>query len=121
MNAALPSRVRRLLRRAVRPPTTVRGFVAVMALVATLVTTIAVVRISRRHQVITLGYQLSRSAERLRHARELHRRLELERATLTAPGRIEELATKLGMTAAPPDQIRVVPDHPAIARVEVRR
>ena len=98
-----------------------RGFVAVMALVATLVTTIAVVRISRRHQVITLGYELSRSAEKLRHARELHRRLELERATLTAPGRIEELATKLGMTAAPPDQIRVVPDHLAVARAEVGR
>jgi cell division protein FtsL len=118
MSPPLPMHVRRLLRRAVRPPTTVRALVAIMALVATLVTALAVVRISRRHEVIELGYRLSRSAEKLRHARELNRRLELERATLTAPARIEAMATTLGMTAVPPEQIRVVPARQAVASAE---
>ena len=115
MSPPLPMHVRRLLRRAVRPPTTVRALVSIMALVAVLVTALAVVRISRRHDVIELGYQLSRSAEKLRHARELNRRLELERATLTAPARIQAMATTLGMTPVPPEQIRVVPARQAVA------
>ena len=95
--------------------------VLIMTLVAALVMTLAVVRITRRHQVIELGYDLSRTAEALRSARELNRRLALERATLTAPARIEALASQLGMVPAAPDQLRVVNSHAALARAEVAR
>ena len=119
MSPPLPLHVRRLLRRAARPPTTIRSLVAIMVLVAALVTALAIVRVARRHEVIDLGYRLSQSASQLRHAHELNRRLELERATLTAPARIEAMATKLGMVPVPPEQIRLVPAHAAMARAEL--
>jgi cell division protein FtsL len=92
--------------------------VGVIALIATavLVTAVALVQISRQHEVLQLGYQLSRSSDHVRQLREAHRRLELERATLTAPDRIRRLATQLGMVAVPPDQIRVIDrEHPGLA------
>lgn len=119
MSPPLPMHVRRLFRRVARPPTTIRSLVAIMALVAALVTALAIVRIARRHEVVDLGYRLSRSASQLRSAHELNRRLELERATLTAPARIEAMATKLGMAPVLPEQIRLVPAHAAMARADL--
>ena len=79
-----------------------------MIVIAALVTALAVQRVRARHEIVTLGYRLSRATEEVRHQRELRRRLELERATLTSPERIRGLATSLGMVPAPPDKIRVV-------------
>jgi len=95
--------------RAVEPAPGDRKLVTVMIVIAELVTALAVQRVRARHQIVTLGYKLSRATEEVRHQRELRRRLELERATLTNPERIRALATTLGMVPVPPDQIRVVP------------
>lgn len=94
--------------RAVEPAPGDRKLVTVMIVIAALVTALAVQRVRARHEIVTLGYQLSRATEEVRHQRELRRRLELERATLTSPERIRGLATSLGMVPAPPDKIRVV-------------
>jgi cell division protein FtsL len=87
------------------------GVIALVA-VAAVITAVALIHISRQHEVLRLGYQLSRSAEHVRQLREVRRRLELERATLTAPDRIRHLATQLGMVPVPPDQIRII-DRPS--------
>ena len=66
-----------------------------------------------RRGVVRRAYQLARAAEEVRPERELRRRLELERATLTSPERIRALATELGMVPVPPDRIRVIAGPPA--------
>jgi cell division protein FtsL len=95
----------------------VRPVVVAMVMVASLVTTIGVIRVSRQHEVLQLGLQLSREAEHVRQLEEVRRRLELEHATLTAPDRIRRLATELGMTPVSPDRIRIIdaPPHKKVA------
>jgi cell division protein FtsL len=67
-----------------------------------------VVRVAREHEVLSMGYQLSKESDRMRELREVHRRLELELATLTAPDRIRKLAVALGMTTVAPDHIQTL-------------
>ena len=86
----------------------VRSIVIAMILTAAMLTTVGIVRVSRQHDVLRLGYQLDRQAEHVRQLREVKRRLEVELATLTAPERIRRLATQLGMTTVEPDKIRIV-------------
>jgi cell division protein FtsL len=86
----------------------VRSIVIAMVLAACVLTGLAIVRVSRQHDVLRLGYQLGREAEHVRQLREVKRRLEAEIATLTAPERIRRLATQLGMTTVAPDKIRIV-------------
>lgn len=86
----------------------VRSVVIAMILVAASLTAIGVIRVSRQHEVLRLGYQLDREAEQVRQLQEVQRRLQLERATQTAPDRIRRLATQLGMTPVAPDKIRIV-------------
>jgi cell division protein FtsL len=95
----------------------VRSVVIAMVMAASLLTAIGVIRVSRQHEVLQLGLQLSREAEHVRRLEEVRRRLELEHATLTAPDRIQRLATALGMTQVPPDRIRIVdaPPHKKVA------
>src|SRR5262245_8237279 len=95
----------------------VRSIVAAMIIVACMLTTVGVARVSRQHEVLRLGYRLDREAERVRQLREVRRRLETELATLTAPDRIRRLATQLGMTPVAPDRIRIVdvPHHKRVA------
>ena len=94
--------------RSVEPAPGDRKLVTMMIVIAALITALALHRVRARHQVVGLGYQLSRATDELRHEREVHRRLELERATLTNPERIRALATALGMVPVPPDRIRVI-------------
>ncbi|MBP8809661.1 MAG: cell division protein FtsL [Kofleriaceae bacterium] len=94
--------------RAVEPATGDRKLVTAMVVIAAMVTGLALHRVSTRHQLVALGYQLTRASDELRHERELNRRLELERATLTNPERIRALASELGMISVPPDHIRVI-------------
>ena len=101
-------RVYHLFRPADPAPRT-RGTIAVLLLIAVLATALAVQKVRSRHEVIRLGYQLSKATEDVRQLREVRRQLELERATLTNPERIRALAAALGLTTVPPDQIRVVP------------
>jgi cell division protein FtsL len=95
--------------------------VACMVMVAALATAIAVGHVSRRHDVVRLGYQLSQATERLHELEEEHRQLVLETATLTDPARIRPLAMKLGMAPPAPSQVRAIPAQPGqrVARVEV--
>ena len=95
-----------------------RKLIGVMIAVAVLITALCVQRVRARHQIIGLGYQLSRATEEVRTERELRRRLELERATLTNPDRIRALATGLGMIAVPADRIRVITAPGKVARAE---
>jgi cell division protein FtsL len=86
----------------------VKPVVIALVLLAAMLTAIAVVRVSRQHDVLRQGYELSRRSELVGRLRETRRQLELEHATLSAPDRIRALATKLGMTQVTPDRIRVV-------------
>lgn len=86
----------------------VRSIVIALILAACTLTAVGVIRVSRQHEVLSLGYQLSRESEHVRQLREVRRRLELEHATLTAPDRIRRLALQLGMHPVAPDRIRIV-------------
>jgi cell division protein FtsL len=105
----------RIFKRAPGDAVPVRAVVALMVAVACVLTTVGVIRVSRQHEVLSLGYQLSHESETVRELREVRRRLELERATLTAPDRIRRLATQLGMTPVAPDKIRLIDLHKKVA------
>ena len=93
----------------------VRSVVVAMVLVAVLLTAIGIVRVTRQHEVLALGLQLSKESEHVRQLEEVRRRLELEHATLTAPDRIRKLASELGMTPVAPDRIRILENHKKVA------
>jgi cell division protein FtsL len=105
-------RVYRLFRLTTSAPRS-RRTIAIMALVAVLATALAVQRVRSRHDVVKLGYQLSRANEDVRAQREIARRLELERATLTNPERINTLSAAMGMSPAGAEVIRLVHPEPA--------
>jgi cell division protein FtsL len=85
-----------------------RPVVIALIVVAVALTGLGVYRVSRQHDVLRRGYELSRRSEQVRKLRETRRQLELEHATLSAPDRIRRLASQLGMTQVAPDRIRVV-------------
>jgi len=105
--------VYRMFRRVEVP--SVRTIVIAMIAIACVLTGVGVIRVTRQHEVLRLGYQLSRDAERVRVLREVQRRLELERGALTSPDRIRRLAMQLGMTSVAPDRIRIVDVPPKVA------
>ena len=86
----------------------VRLGVVAMVLLAIALVTVGVIRVTRQHEVLRLGLQLSKASDNVRKLRETRRQLELELATHTAPDRIRKLATQLGMTTVAPDKIRIV-------------
>lgn len=101
------------------PASSVRATVIALVALTLAFTALGVIRVARNHEVLRLGYQLDREAERVRQLAELRRRLEVERATLTAPERIRRLAAQLGMTTVAPDRIRLV-DVPHRRQVAVQ-
>jgi cell division protein FtsL len=103
----MKTRLYQLFRRSTPAPAG-RGVIALMAVVTALCTALALQRVRSRHELVSLGYDLSRAGEKVRELREAHRKLEVERATLANPERIRVLATELGMVAVPADQIRIV-------------
>jgi len=86
----------------------VRSVIIAMVIAAVLFTSLAVIRVTRQHEVLRLGYRLDRQLEQVRRLKEVRRQLEVERATLSAPDRIRRLASTLGMTTVAPDRIRLV-------------
>ena len=92
-----------------------RTVIVAMIVLACALTAVGVIRVARQHEILQLGYRLSRGTEHVRELREARRQLELERATLTAPDRIRNLATRLGMTQVAPDHIRVIPRRHELA------
>jgi cell division protein FtsL len=107
----LPRAVYRIFQRADGTAPSVRTVVIALVLVAALVTTVGVIRVARRHEVLRLGFELSRVSDSLGRMHEAQAQLELELATLTAPERIRRLAAQLGMTPVSPDRIRIVSPH----------
>ena len=103
------ARTYHLLRRAWGPAPGARDAIITMVLLAVLITALAIAQVARRHEVIRAGYELSRETQRLERLREQRRALEVELATLTHPERLRDLATRMGMIPAQPDQLRVVP------------
>ena len=102
------NRTYHLLQRAIGPAPAVRDAIIMMIVIAGLVTTLAIAQIARRHDVVRAGFELSDATTKLEELRARHRDLEVERAMLTDPARLRDLATQLGMVPARPDQIRVV-------------
>jgi cell division protein FtsL len=107
MTSSAAASVYRIFKRA-EGAASVRSTVIAMVLAACILVGLGVVRVTRQHDVLRIGYQLDREAEHVRRLREVNRRLEVELATLTAPERIRKLATQLGMTTVAPDRIRIV-------------
>jgi cell division protein FtsL len=110
MSPPIPNRLYTLFRkRPAASATQTRKTVAVLVTVSAMLVSLVLLRVSRRHRVIRYGYQLAEASSRLRVEEELHRRLLLERSTLTSPERIRTIATGLGMVPVPADRIRVIP------------
>jgi len=103
-----PASVYRIFKRSDGEAASVRIAVIAMVVLAAMLVTVAVIRVTRQHEVLRLGLQLSKSSENVRKLRESRRQLELELATHTAPDRIRRLALQLGMTTVAPDKIRLV-------------
>ena len=106
-----PGAMYRMFQRADGAAPSVRTVMIALVTAAALLTAVGVIRVERQHEVLRLGFALSRTSEALGRLHEARRALELELATLTAPDRIRRLATQLGMTPVPPDRIRVVSPH----------
>lgn len=114
-----PAALYRIFRREDGAAPTVGAVVIALVIVGALLTTIGVIRVARQHEVLRLGFALSRTSEQLGRMHEAERALELERATLAAPDRIRRLAAQLGMTPVSPDRIRVVHPHVRAAQASV--
>ena len=116
----MKTRLYQLFRRS-SPAPVGRGVIALMTVVAALITALAVQRVHSRHELVALGYDLSRAGERVRELREARRKLEVERATLANPERIRSRATELGLVPVPADQIRVVRSGGTVALASAAR
>lgn len=116
MTTSAAASVYRLFKRA-EGAAPVRSIVIALVIATCVITGLGLVRVTRQHDVLRLGYQLDRETHVLQHQREMQRRLETELATLTAPERIRRLATELGMTTVAPDKIRIlgVPNRKKVA------
>jgi len=106
-----PGALYRIFQRADGEAPSVRSVVIALIVVAALVTAIGVLRVTRQHEVLRLGFRLSRASELVSRLHETEHQLQLELATLAAPERIRRLAVQLGMTPISPDRIRVVHSH----------
>lgn len=103
-----PGSLYRIFKRPDGEAASVRLGVVAMVLLAVALVAGGIVRVTRQHEVLRLGLELSKASENVRKLREARRQLELELATHTAPDRIRKLATQLGMTTVAPDKIRLV-------------
>ena len=82
-----------------------------MALIALTVffTSAALAHVWVRLQMVRLGYQISQETEREKRLQQLHRKLQIERALLRNPERLERLAReRLNLIMPDPDIIRVL-------------
>lgn len=103
-----PGALYRIFQRQDGAAPSVRSVVVALVIATALITAIGVIRVTRQHEVLRRGFELSRASELVSRLHETERQLELELATLAAPDRIRRLALQLGMTPVSPDRIRVV-------------
>ncbi|MBA2538611.1 MAG: cell division protein FtsL [Deltaproteobacteria bacterium] len=117
-----PGSVYRIFRRGSGEVAVLRPVIVALVIVAVALAMIGSIQVSRQHDVLRSGYELSRRSEQVGRLRETQRRLELEHAMLSTPERIRRLATRLGMTSVAPDRIRVVNGSDGVAAIpEPRR
>jgi len=116
-----PAALYRIFQRGDGEAPSVRAVVVALVVAAALLTCAGVIRVARQHEVLRLGFELSRRTEQLGRLQEARRQLELELATLAAPDRIRRLATQLGMAPVSPDRIRIVGSAPAEAMPSAMR
>jgi len=95
-----------------RRPRSTGKVIAVMLLTA-FFTTAALAHVWVRLQVVRLGYSISQATERETKLQQMHRKLEVERALLRNPERLQRLAReRLHLS---------MPDPAAIQTVDGRR
>src|SRR3954463_11564814 len=114
-----PAALYRIFRREDGAAPAVGTVVIALVIAVALLTAIGVIRVARQHEVLRLGFALSRTSEQLGRMHAAERALELQRATPAAPDRIRRLAAQLGMTPVSPDRIRVVHPHVRAAEASV--
>jgi cell division protein FtsL len=107
----------RIFKRSGGAAASMRPVIIAMISAAVALTSVGVIRVSRQHEVLRLGYRASKHSDQVKRLEEVRRRLELERATLTAPDRIRRLADQLGMTSVAPDRIRIITPTPMPVKV----
>lgn len=110
-----PGSVYRIFRRGAGEVARLRPVIVALVIAAVSLTAVGAIRVSRQHDVLRFGYELSRRSEQVGKQREVQRQLELEHAMLSSPDRIRKLATALGMTPVEPDKIRVVNANAGVA------
>ncbi len=103
-----PGSVYRIFRRGAGEVAVLRPVIVALIIAAIALTMVGSIRVSRQHDVLRYGYELSLRSEHVGKLRETQRQLELEHSMLSSPARIRRLATQLGMTSVAPDRIRVV-------------
>lgn len=106
----------RIFRRDPGEAASVRAVVVALVLLALALTVVGIIRVKREHEVLRLGFRLSKQSEHVRRLRETNRQFELELGTLTSPERIARLAGQLGMAPVAPDRIRIVGRREVAAR-----
>ncbi|MFH2010551.1 MAG: cell division protein FtsL [bacterium] len=85
-----------------------RRAVALLA-VTVFFTTAALAHVWVRLQVVRLGYQISQETDREKRLQQAHRKLQVERALLRNPERLERLAReRLNLTTPAPSSIHVL-------------
>jgi cell division protein FtsL len=96
-----------------------RVAVVCMMMLAAVAIALGVGHVSRRQEVIKVGYELGRAMSELTAQQEENRRLRLERSVLTNPERIRTLAETRGMQQPTQGQVRVVrPARNELAQVD---
>ncbi len=87
-----------------------------MVVLAVLVVIGLMIYVGGKVQIMRLGYQIDELEKQKRDLERANRALQIEASSLSAPGRIEEIAVKrLGMTRPAKDGIVVVRRMPATA------
>jgi cell division protein FtsL len=95
------------------------GKVVAVLLLTTFFTVAALAHVWVRLQVVRLGYEISRQTDREARLQQLHRKLQVERALLRNPERLERLGReRLRLTMPDPAVIRALD---GAERVSTRR
>jgi cell division protein FtsL len=94
-----------------------RGKVIALLALTTFFTSAAMAHVWVRLQIVRLGYGISRETDREKDLQQNHRKLEVERALLRNPERLERLAReKLTLTLPDPGVIQSLKLRPAAER-----
>ncbi len=89
--------------------------IVAMLIAAGAVVALGIIHVRTRHQVIQLGYKLTKANAKLRALQEENRRLRVEKSVLTSPDRIQRLARDRGMAPPATGQVKVISIPPELA------